>query len=268
MSNITRAPKKSGEKMTKKTYSPKEVCRLANISARQLGYWKLIGIIRPGQELHGSRFFYRYSERDIDLLKAVQKLTEQGYLVSKAADKIKAALARGEEISTRVLISLISPQPLSDPNSLTVVPHGMDIFQKRVEEELVRSRRFKYPLSCLAIKVDILPSDNEELFGQVIQQVEKALVSYKRAYDVIAQAGRQEFLWLLCQTPAEGARLVAERVPQMFPEREWFVGPVRYSIRIHSGAGTIDPSKDDGTELLARAKAALAAAVFGDKNES
>lgn len=246
--------------MTKKTYSPKEICQLANISARQLGYWKLIGIIRPAQDLHGSRLFYRYTERDLELLKAVQKLTEQGYLVSKAADKIKAALARGEEISARVLLNLISPQqPLSDPNSSPVVPQGMDIFQKRVEEELVRSRRFKYPLSCLAIKIDVLPPDNEAVFGQVIQKVEKALVSYKRAYDMIVQAGRHEFLWLLCQTPAEVARLVAERIPQMFPEREWFIGPLRYSIRIRVGAGTIDPSEQTGAELLARARAALEA---------
>lgn len=254
--------------MTKKTFSPKEVCHLANISARQLGYWKLIGIIRPAQELHGSRQFYRYTERDLDLLKTVQKMTEQGYLVSKAADKIKAALARGEEISSQSLLNLIGSQPPTHPSSSPVVPQGMDIFQKRVEEELVRSRRFKYPLSCLAIEVDVLPSGNEEIFGQVIQKVEKALVSYKRAYDMIVQAGRQEFLWLLCQTTAEVARLVAERVPQMFPERKWFIGPLRYSIRIRVGVGTIDPSEQTGAELLAQAKAALGAAVFGDKNEN
>jgi DNA-binding transcriptional MerR regulator len=74
--------------MGKKTYSPKEICRRAKISARQLGYWKLIGIVRPGQELHGSRMFYRYTDRDLELLQAVQRLTEQGYLVSKAAEKI------------------------------------------------------------------------------------------------------------------------------------------------------------------------------------
>jgi diguanylate cyclase (GGDEF)-like protein len=136
----------------------------------------------------------------------------------------------------------------------------MDIFQKRVEEELIRSRRFKYPLSCLAIGVDVRPSDNEEVCRQVIQKVEKVLISYKRAYDVIAQVGRQEFLWLLCQTTVEGARLVAQRVPQMFPEREWFTAQVKHSIHIHAGSGTIDPSEQDGAVLVARAKAALAAA--------
>ncbi|HEY5593664.1 MAG TPA: MerR family transcriptional regulator [Nitrospiria bacterium] len=255
-----------GEVMHKKTYSPKEVCQMANISARQLGYWKLIGIIRPGQELHGSRMFYRYTERDLDLLKAVQKLTEQGYLVSKAADKIKSALAKGEAISAAALLSLISPQPMAHPDSSPAVPQGMDIFQKRVEEELIRSRRFNYPLSCLAVKVDVLPSDNEEVFRQVMQKVEKVLVSYKRAYDMVAQVGRQEFLWLLCQTTAEGSQLVAQRVPKMFPEREWFAGQLKYSILIHAGAGTIDPSNDDGAVLVTRARTALAAVVSEGKH--
>ena len=248
------------EDMIKKTYSPKEVCHLAGISARQLGYWKLIGIVRPDRALHGSRQFYHYTERDLDLLKAVQKLTEQGYQVSKAADKIKAVLARGEEISAQALLNLVSTPFLGDSDLPGAVPHGMDIFQKRVEEEVIRSRRYKYSLSCLAIKVDILPSDNEDVIRQVIQKVHKALISYKRAYDMIIQIGREEFLWLLCQTTGEVARLMAQRVPQMFPEREWFIGPARYSIRIHAGAGTIDPSGDEASELTARAKAALHAA--------
>jgi DNA-binding transcriptional MerR regulator len=244
--------------MNRKTYRPKEVCLLANISSRQLGYWKLIGIVRPGQELHGSRFFYRYSERDIDLLKAVQKLTEQGYLVSKAADNIKAALANGEEISAQAIINIFSAPPSDPPASPTTGPKGMELLQKCLEEELIRSRRFKYSLSCLAIRIDVLPSDNEDVVRQVIQKAEKVFTSYKRAYDLVVQVGRQEFLWLLCQTTAENARRVAQRVPQMFPDREWFSVPVKYSIRIRSGAGTIDPSRTDGADLVSRARAALA----------
>ena len=98
--------------MDKKTYGPKEVCKLCGVSARQLGYWKLIGIVRPRQELHGSKIFHRYTGRDLDLLKAVRKLTQEGYRVSKAAEKIKAALANGEEISPEELLGMAgSPMP-------------------------------------------------------------------------------------------------------------------------------------------------------------
>ncbi|MBI3995201.1 MAG: MerR family transcriptional regulator [Nitrospirae bacterium] len=252
--------------MTKKTYSPKEVCKTANISARQLGYWKLIGIIQPVQELHGSRVFYRYTERDLELLKAVQKLTEQGYLVSKAADKIKTALARGEEISAQTLLHLVNMQTTAYPVPSQDAAKGMEAFQKRVEEELIRSRRFNYPVSCLAIRVEVSPSDNEEAVRRVIEKAEKSFGAFKRAYDMITPVGRQEFLWLLCQTTEDGARFVARRVPEMFPEGEWDAGPMRCSVHIHVGAGTIDPSKDDGGELVSRARAALAAGISGEKD--
>jgi DNA-binding transcriptional MerR regulator len=254
--------------MTKKTYSPKEVCNLAKISARQLGYWKLIGIVRPGQELHGTRLFYRYSESDLDLLIAVQKMTEQGYLVSKAADKIKAALARGEEVSVQALYNLISPQPVAHPDSPQTIAKGMEAFQKRVEEELVRSRRFNYSLSCLAIRVEVSPSKNEEVVRQLGQRVRTTLGSYKRAYDMIVQVDDQELLWLLCQTTAEGAQRVVRRVQHIPPELEGANGPVRYTVQIYVGSATVDPSKEDGTELVPRARASLSAASSGDRNVS
>jgi len=247
--------------MGKKTYSPKEICRQAKISARQLGYWKLIGIVRPGQELHGTRIFYRYTERDLELLQAVQKLTEQGYLVSKAAERIKAALAGGEDVSARTLLNLISlpPRPHRDPS--TAILTGIEDFQKRVEEERVRSRRFQYPLSCLAVKVEISPFDNVDALHEITQKILSTLNSYKRAYDTIAQIDSQEFLWLLSQTTEDGAKLVAQRIPILFPEREWIIGTVRYSIRIHVGLATIEPSEEEGTNLIERARTTLGTVV-------
>jgi DNA-binding transcriptional MerR regulator len=254
--------------MTKKTFSPKEVSKLANISARQLGYWKLIGIVRPGQEMHGTRLFYRYSEADLELLKAVQKMTEQGYLVSKAADKIKAALARGEEVSVQTLFNLISPQPVTHPDISQAITKGMEAIQKRIEEELIRSRRFKYSVSCLAIRVEVSPSDNEDVIRQMTQRIQTTLSSYKRAYDMIAQVDDQELLWLLCQTTAEGAQRLATRIHQMIPELEGANGPVRYSVQIHTGSATVDPSEDDGTDLVPRARASMSAAAFRDRDVS
>lgn len=243
--------------MAKKTYSPKEICRQARISARQLGYWKLIGIVRPGQELHGSRVFYRYSDRDLEVLQAVQKLTEQGYLVSKAAEKIKSAIAGGGEITADALLNSIGLPPASRPDPSAGVLKGLEDFQKRVEEERIRSRRFEYPLSCLAVKMEVSPGDHGEATGEITQKMLGILNSYRRAYDTISQVGPQEFCWLLCQTTEEGAKLVAQRIPILFPEREWLIGKVRYSIRIHVGLATLDPSEEDGSLLVSRARIAM-----------
>ncbi|HTN42417.1 MAG TPA: MerR family transcriptional regulator [Nitrospiria bacterium] len=247
--------------MGKKTYSPKEICRQAKISARQLGYWKLIGIVRPGQELHGTRIFYRYTDRDLELLQAVQKLTEQGYLVSKAAEKIKAALAGGGDVSARTLVNLISRPSSSLRDPATEILKGIEDFQKRVEEERVRSRRFQYPLTCLAVKVEISPFDNADGVGEITRKILNTLNSYKRAYDTIAQIDSQEFLWLLCQTTEDGAKLVAQRIPILFPEREWTIGNVRYSIRINVGFATMEPSEEEGTGFVERARNASGTVV-------
>jgi DNA-binding transcriptional MerR regulator len=247
--------------MGKKTYSPKEICRQAKISARQLGYWKLIGIVRPGQELHGTRIFYRYTDRDLELLQAVQKLTEQGYLVSKAAERIKAALAGGEDVSARTLMNLISLPSTPHRDQATAILTGIEDFLKRVEEERIRSRRFQYPLSCLAVKVEILPFDNGDAIREITRKILSTLNSYKRAYDTIAQIDSQEFLWLLCQTTEDGAKLVAQRIPILFPEREWIIGNVRYSIRIHVGLATIEPSEEEGARLIERARTTLGTVV-------
>ncbi|HUK55247.1 MAG TPA: MerR family transcriptional regulator [Nitrospiria bacterium] len=247
--------------MAKKIYTPKEICRRAKISARQLGYWKLIGIVRPGQELHGSRIFYRYTERDLQLLQAVQKLTEQGYLVSKAAEKIKAVMAGDGEISAHSLLNLLNVQPTPHHDPSMAVLKSMEDFQKRVEEERIRSRRFRYPLSCLAIKIEISPPDKEDALREITQKFLHTINVYRRAYDTIAQINPQEVLWLLCQTTDAGVGLVARRILILFPEREWIVDNVRYSIQIHTGHATIEPSNEGVAMLVERARAALNSAV-------
>jgi len=252
--------------VNKKTFSPKEVCQLAKISARQLGYWKLIGIVRPSHDLRGSRMFYRYSETDLNLLIAVQKMTEQGYLVSKAADKIKAALSRGEEVTPQSLFNLISPQTDAISEPAQAEPRPMEVFQKRIDEEMIRSRRFNYPLSCLAIRVEISPPDSEEILRHLTQKILGALNAYKRAYDMIVQSDRHELLWLLCQSTEEAARHVASRIPQMIPEREAVVGSARYRIAVMTGSGTVNPARNDGTDLVTRARESLNDSIKGSEN--
>ncbi len=71
------------------TYGAKEVCEQVGISPRQLEYWALIGVVRPILEPHGAKIFKRFTERDIRLLKEVKCLTDEGVLVSRAAQKVR-----------------------------------------------------------------------------------------------------------------------------------------------------------------------------------
>lgn len=72
-----------------KQLGPKEICGLLNLSHRQLDYWVLIGVVRPILEPHGKKVFKRFTDDDFYFLKEVKALTDEGFLVSKAAQKVR-----------------------------------------------------------------------------------------------------------------------------------------------------------------------------------
>jgi DNA-binding transcriptional MerR regulator len=70
-------------------YGTKEVCDMVGVSARQLEYWVLIGVVFPIMEPHGSKVFKKFTEEDVRILKEVKSLTDEGVLVSRAAQKVR-----------------------------------------------------------------------------------------------------------------------------------------------------------------------------------
>lgn len=75
--------------MIPKQLGPKEICRLLNLSHRQLDYWVLIGVVRPILEPHGKKVFKKFTDEDFYFLREVKTLTDEGFLVSKAAQKVR-----------------------------------------------------------------------------------------------------------------------------------------------------------------------------------
>jgi DNA-binding transcriptional MerR regulator len=73
----------------KSLYGSSELCRIIGISYRQLEYWTLIGVIIPTVEHRGAKSFKRYTDNDIWILKRIKELTDEGFLVSRALDKLK-----------------------------------------------------------------------------------------------------------------------------------------------------------------------------------
>ena len=74
-------------------YGAKEICRLVGISHRQLDYWVLIGVVKPYQERHGAKLFRRFSEQDLRLLQRIKQLTDEGVVISRAAERVRRELA-------------------------------------------------------------------------------------------------------------------------------------------------------------------------------
>lgn len=71
------------------TYGSSQVCRLIGLSYRQLEYWILIGVVCPIVDQRGAKTFKRFCEDDLWILQHVKELTDEGFMVSRAVEKIK-----------------------------------------------------------------------------------------------------------------------------------------------------------------------------------
>ena len=72
----------------KALYGSTETCRKIGISYRQLEYWTLIGVITPMVYHRGARAFKRFSESDLWILQQIKELTDEGFLVKRALEKL------------------------------------------------------------------------------------------------------------------------------------------------------------------------------------
>ena len=75
-------------------FSSSEVTRELNISLRQLYYWELKGIVQPKMVTMGSRSFKRYSLEDIEKLRRVKRLLDEGYTLAAASKQAQNATQR------------------------------------------------------------------------------------------------------------------------------------------------------------------------------
>ncbi|MBI4744323.1 MAG: sensor domain-containing diguanylate cyclase [Actinobacteria bacterium] len=89
-------------------------------------------------------------------------------------------------------------------------------FQKRLVQELERTKRYNRPLSFIMADIDGFKSYNDK-FGHthgdiVISEVANIIVSNCREIDIVARYGGEEFAIILPETDIDGARIVAEKL--------------------------------------------------------
>jgi len=79
----------------KTLFTSAQVLKAVSITYRQLSYWELKGIVKPTYQKLGCRNFKRYTQQDIDTLKTVKRLLDQGYSLP-ATDTLKEISKREE----------------------------------------------------------------------------------------------------------------------------------------------------------------------------
>jgi len=121
--------------------------------------------------------------------------------LKEAMDALKRANHRIEELSsTDELTGLLN----------------MRAIYRRGEEEIVRSKRFRKPVSALLVNMDGFSDVNQNygfvIGSHVLQEVAARIRQCLRAVDLVARVGADEFFVILSDTDLAAAEFIAERV--------------------------------------------------------
>ena len=137
-------------------------------------------------------------------------------------------------------------------------------FYDRLNEELQRSRRYKFEFAFLMIDIDDFKHSNDNyghLVGDVIlKELGRLIKESVREIDLISRYGGEEFAICLPETGPEGAMTAAERIRKKIGEHLFRAYDETLKVTISVGVA-IYPEDSDGVDgLIEKADIALYAA--------
>jgi diguanylate cyclase (GGDEF)-like protein len=181
---------------------------------------------------------------------------------------LEAAAALGA-ISIRNMQTLIETRENSLRDGLTGCfnrAHAMET----LNAELRRAQRGKTPLSMIMFDVDKFKAVNDSyghLAGdQLLAEVGKRLAEQLRTSDVKCRYGGDEFLLILPDTPAGGARQVAESLRYELSRISLPAGDAEVTMTVSVGVVTAAKNELDAQALISRADKALYRAKHAGRN--
>jgi diguanylate cyclase (GGDEF)-like protein len=175
------------------------------------------------------------------------------------------ALMRVKELQDNVRRANHRIEELASTDDLTGL-FNMRAMQRKSDEEILRCRRFRKPVSALLVNLDQFSSVNETggfQFGtQVLKLVGQQLRQCVRTMDLLARVGSDEFMIVLPETDLAGAEFVAERIRDSIANREFSAD--KHSAKLTTCVGISGFAADhaEGTlsDLLKNANEALRSA--------
>ena len=110
-------------------------------------------------------------------------------------------------------------QRLAQTDGLTKILNHNAV-RYRLEEEFLRAKRYHLNLSCMMIDMDHFKKINDTHGHQkgdmVLRQTAGLIKDNLRDVDVVGRYGGDEFLVILPETPAERAKIAAQRIIDLF----------------------------------------------------
>ncbi|WP_116807382.1 GGDEF domain-containing protein [Steroidobacter cummioxidans] len=204
------------------------------------------------------RHLQEFRQREATFAAAVRARNEQ----------MRSRIVELEAEAKRLQNQLQDEQRASTVDMLTGIPNRQ-AYDKRVDEELQRLRRFKQA-TCLAVwDVDNFKRINDT-YGhragdRVLRVVADCFASRIRSSDFIARYGGEEFVMLLPGTHLEDASRFSERIRAAIAEIGFHFRGAPVSITVSSGMTALLPDDTAGA-AFDRADKALYRAKQGGRN--
>ena len=180
-----------------------------------------------------------------------------------------------EVLSSHLAVSLANARMVHALETMATTDGMTGLANKRAmlaaaEESITRATRFARQLSVIVTDIDFFKKVNDsyghDIGDVVIKGLGEILKRQKRATDVVARFGGEEFVALCEETDEEGALLLAERIREEL-ERTVFdtpLGPL--SVTCSLGVATFPDAGTDWDTLFKSADTALYESKRGGRN--
>jgi diguanylate cyclase (GGDEF)-like protein/PAS domain S-box-containing protein len=148
--------------------------------------------------------------------------------------------------------------------------HNRRHFIHLMEQEILRARRYGFPLSVAMIDIDHFKQIND-VFGHlvgdaVLRELVTVLNTQMRPGDLLGRFGGEEFAITLVECDLENAKTVSERLRKSIEEHRMKSEGKELSIRISIGVAQLPPQEENWEALIMRTDQALYRAKAAGRN--
>lgn len=156
-------------------------------------------------------------------------------------------------------------QDLARRDSMTNLYNHRTLF-KKLDQEIKRSRRIKYPLSILIADIDDFKQINDSRghqFGdKIIKLVAEIFTAHVRGTDTVGRYGGEEFMIIMPDTDLSAAEILAARITRAL-EKEMHIQDIQLTI----SAGISQYSGESLNEFIKLTDTKLYQAKSNGKNQ-
>ncbi|MEW6279305.1 MAG: sensor domain-containing diguanylate cyclase, partial [Candidatus Eremiobacterota bacterium] len=179
-----------------------------------------------------------------------------------SAEELQLLEEYAAEASTALANSLLYQRTITgglhDP--LTRLYNGLYL-RERTREEVMRGRRYTYPVSLILVDLDrfqeIQSALGQETCDQILKDVAEIIRQATRETDIPARLEGDDFAVLLVHSDRNNAFSIGERIRHAIHTRPFGTGPARVSLTASVGVAGVPHDATNEEQLQLRAEAAV-----------